>query len=508
MPGVSSAIRENVVVVGSGFGGICMGIRLRQAGRTDFVILEHAGDLGGTWRDNTYPGAACDIQSHMYSYSFEPNPRWTRMFSPQQEIWDYLRRCADKYGVTPHIRYHAEVTGARYDEDTARWCVEVNGVEAYSARVLVSAIGVLHQPKIPALPGVETYQGDSFHSAQWRHDVDLTGKRVAVVGTGASAIQFVPEIAKQAAQVDVYQRTAPWIMSRGDRPLTGREHKLFESLPFAQRLRRTAMYWALESRVLGFAMTPKLMKGAEWMARRHIRNQISDPELAAKVTPDYQIGCKRILISNDYYPTLTRDNVEVVTEGIREVRAGGIVTKDGTERPADAIIYGTGFVVSGNLRHIKVLGREGRDLNTEWDREGENAHLGITVNGFPNFFLVVGPNTALGHNSMIFMIEAQTSYVTQALAALDEVPGETSYVEVRPEVQKSFSERVQGALDHTVWNSGCSSWYLDAKGRNIAIWPSFTWRYWLKTRRLRRSEFVVGTASPAESTRPAETVAH
>jgi cation diffusion facilitator CzcD-associated flavoprotein CzcO len=485
---------RHVVVVGSGFAGICMGIKLKESGRDDFVILEEADDLGGTWRDNTYPGATCDVQSHLYSYSFAPNPNWTRMFSPQQEIWDYLRDCADRYGVSRHIRYRQRVTAARYDDDANVWWIDVDGVETYTADALVTGVGALHRPRIPSLNGADTFAGAAFHSAAWRHDVDLTDKRVAVVGTGASAIQFVPEIADQTRHIDVYQRTAPWVVPRGDRPISDRERTVFARFPLAQRSARNLVYWMREALVLGFALTPRLMKGAELLARRHIARQVKDPDLAAQVTPDYQVGCKRILISNDWYPTLQRPDVDLVTDAVVGLTDGAVVAADGRTRPADVIIYGTGFDVSGNLARLTITGRSGRSLKGEWQRDGQNAYLGIAVHGFPNLFLLVGPNSGLGHSSMIFMIETQVAHVMQALDLLDEA----GYVEVRDDVQRAFVSQVRGALDHTVWSTGCSSWYLDAQGRNIAIWPGFTWKYWLRARRLRPADYLLGGPAMAE----------
>jgi cation diffusion facilitator CzcD-associated flavoprotein CzcO len=483
------------VVVGSGFAGIGAAIKLKESGRHDFVILEKADDLGGTWRDNTYPGAACDVQSHLYSFSFAPNPGWSRMFSPQEEIWQYLRDCAQRYGVTPHIRYRQRVTGAHFDEEAGVWRVEVDGVERWTADALVMGVGALHEPRIPDLAGASDFAGPAFHSAHWRHDVDLTGARVAVVGTGASAVQFVPEIADRVAHLDVYQRTPPWVIPRGDRPISDRERMMFSRHPAAQRLARHAVYWTREVSVLGFALSPRLMKGVEWLARRHIARQVTDPEVAAKVTPGYQIGCKRILISNDWYPTLQRDHVDLVADPVIRLTRTGVVAADGAERPADVVVYGTGFVVSGNLTRIAVTGRGGRSLRQEWERDGENAYLGMTVHGFPNLFLLIGPNTGLGHSSMIFMIEAQLAHLLQALDLLDR----TGYVEVRADVQREFAREVQGALDHTVWNSGCASWYLDRHGRNVAIWPGFSWSFRLRTRRLRRSDYLLRPVTEPDS---------
>ncbi|TCC56555.1 NAD(P)/FAD-dependent oxidoreductase [Kribbella pittospori] len=478
-----------VVIIGAGFAGLCMGIKLRQAGCEDFVILEQAAALGGTWRDNTYPGCACDIPSYLYSFSFEQNPRWTRMFAPWDEILGYLQHCADKYGITPKIRYGAEVTEAAFDEATGRWTVTVNGDETIETQALVTGVGSLHEPKRPDLPGLDSFTGTTFHSAQWDHGHDLRGRNVAVIGTGASAIQFVPRIASEAGQLDVYQRTAPWVMSKPDRAIGPRERRLHERFPAGQRLIRNAIYWGLEGRGVGFAGSPKLMKGLELQAKRHLRKQVPDPDLRARLTPTYQIGCKRILYSNDYYPALSRSNVDLVTTPITRVTPTGVVTADGIERPCDTIVLGTGFDVSANLTRMPILGKDGVDLAEHWKREGIGAHLGITVAGYPNLFLLAGPNTLLGHSSMVFMIEAQVRYVMQALHLLRRRGA--SYVEVREEAQERFVSGIQAELGDTVWQSGCSSWYLDAAGRNSTIWPEFTVSYWRRTRRLDPADFVL-----------------
>ncbi|TWD73458.1 cation diffusion facilitator CzcD-associated flavoprotein CzcO [Kribbella amoyensis] len=479
--------QTEVAIVGSGFAGLCMAIKLRAAGVEDFVLLEQADELGGTWRDNTYPGCACDVPSYLYSFSFEQNPHWTRMFAPWDEILAYLRHCATKYGVADRIRYGAEVTEAVFDESAGRWTVTINGTETLEARALIAGVGNLHQPKLPDLPGLDTFAGTAFHSAQWNHGHDLTGRRVAVIGTGASAIQFVPRIAEQVGHLDLYQRTAPWITGKPDRAIGPRERGLHERFPAGQRLIRDAIYWGLEARGVGFAGTPKLMKGLELQARRHLRKQVPDPALRAKLTPDYQIGCKRILLSNDYYPALAQDHVDLVTTPISRVTPTGVVTTDGQERPCDTLVLGTGFEVSGNLTRLRLIGKDGVDLADHWKQHGIGAHLGIAVAGYPNLFLLVGPNTALGHSSMVFMIEAQVRYVLQALRMLRGA----AYVEVREEAQERFVDEVQGQLDNTVWQSGCSSWYLDDQGRNSTIWPEFTVTYWRRTRRLDPADFVL-----------------
>jgi cation diffusion facilitator CzcD-associated flavoprotein CzcO len=480
---------RDVVVIGSGFSGLCMAIKLKQSGRHDFVVLEKSDDLGGTWRDNTYPGCACDVPSHLYSFSFEQNPRWTRMFSPQQEIWDYLRGCVDTYDLAGHLRFGATVTSARFDESTGRWQVAVNGTEVIDCRVLVAGVGALHEPRIPALPGLETFTGTTFHSAHWRHDHELAGERVAVIGTGASSIQFVPRLAPSVERLDLYQRSAAWITPKPDPPIDAESQHRYARLPLLQRALRDAIFWALELRGLGFATTPKAMKLLEKQATAHLERQVRDLELRARLTPDYQIGCKRVLLSNDFYPALGRDNVTVVTDPIAAVTPTGIRTADGTQRAVDTIIFGTGFDVSASLTRLAVVGVGGTRLDEVWARDGAGAHLGINVAGFPNLFLLLGPNTGLGHNSVVFMIESQVRFAIQALDLLDR--RDASRIEVRPAAQRRFVARVQRRLARTVWQSGCTSWYQDENGRNVTIWPYFTWAYWLRTRRLREQDFTL-----------------
>jgi cation diffusion facilitator CzcD-associated flavoprotein CzcO len=482
-----------VVIIGSGFAGIGMGIKLKQAGRHDFVILEKDSDVGGAWRDNQYPGLTCDVPSFLYSFSFELNPHWTRMFSPGDEIWAYLQRCVDKYGLRSHLWLDAEVTGATYDDDAARWEVEVNGSELLDARVVVAGVGALHTPRFPALPGAEDFAGPAFHSSRWPQAVDFEGRSVAVVGTGASAIQIVPQLASRVAKLDVYQRSAPWIIPKPDRPIGDRERAFYARHPAAQRAVRDALYWAMEARGAGFALTPKAMGWLERLSRRYLQRKVPDPLLRAKLTPDYQIGCKRVLLSRDYYPALQRDNVQLVTAPIRQVTTDAIVDADGVTRRADVIVYGTGFDVSGPLTQMKVVGRDGEVLNDLWTREGARAHLGIVASGFPNLFLLLGPNTGLGHTSVVFMIESQIRYIVQALDLMDDTCADA--VEVRADVQGRLVDRVQSRLQGSVWQSGCTSWYLDANGRNIAIWPHFTWKYWLDTRRLNAGDFQLVHAS-------------
>jgi cation diffusion facilitator CzcD-associated flavoprotein CzcO len=478
----------SVVVVGTGFSGLAMAIQLRKAGVEDFVVLEKAGDVGGTWRENTYPGCACDVQSHLYSYSFEPNPGWSRMFAQQPEIAGYLRDCVDKYGLRRHIRFHTEFAGARFVDETGLWEIETGSGELIVAKAVVLAQGPLHKPLYPNVPGLDRFTGKTFHSAEWDHSYDLTGKRVAVIGTGASAIQFVPQIAEQAAQVTLVQRTPAWVMPKLDRRIGRFEQRLYAAFPFLQRLYRQSIYWRNEARVLGM-LHPRTMKLLEYVGRATIRRSVEDRALADALTPDFAVGCKRILISNDYYPALARDNVHVVTNGLSEVTADGIVTADGVTHQVDAIIYGTGFHVTTGYEDMRLIGRNGVKIQEAWGA-GPEAYLGAAVAGFPNLFMMLGPNTGLGHSSMVFMAEAQTRYITAALALLERTGARQ--LEVRAGVQAGFNDAVQRRLSNAVWaKGGCKSWYVDPDGRNRTLWPGYTFSYWWRTRRVNAADYVL-----------------
>ena len=476
-----------ILIVGTGFSGLAMAIRLKQAGFNDFLLLEKAGDVGGTWRENTYPGAACDVPSLLYSFSFEPNPGWSRAFSPQREILEYLRHTARKYGIMPHIRFHAEVDGAAFDEATGAWTVHTKDGESRRARALVLGNGALHLPSRPNIPGRDSFAGQAFHSAQWNHDYDLEGKRVAVIGTGASTIQIVPKLAPIVSKVHVFQRTPPWIVPRMDRAFTPEEQATFARAPWIQRARRAAVYWKFEARVLGFTVDQRLLKLGEIIAKKHLHSQIKDPALRAALTPSYKMGCKRVLLSDDYYPALTKPSVELVTTSIQAIEPGGVRTTDGQLREVDAIVYSTGFNVAEYLTPIHLTGIGGCDLATTW-RKSPEAYLGITVAGFPNLYLLMGPNTGLGHNSMIFMIEAQARYAVQCIQALRDQ--RLVSLDVRADTQSSFNVELQAKLVNTVWQSGCSSWYLTDTGRNASIWPGSTWDYWRRTRKVKLDDFV------------------
>ncbi len=470
-----------IAIIGCGFAGMCVAIKLKEEGIDSFTVFERDRELGGTWWANRYPGAACDVPSHLYCFSFAPKPDWSRIYAPQAEILEYMKDCADRYDLRRHIRFNTEVTGAEFDEVSGRWRVDLRSGDSVFARALVVGNGPLSKPAFPDIPGVERFEGKSFHSAQWDSGYDLTGKRVAVIGTGASAIQFVPEIARQVKEVHVFQRTPPWIIPRPDRAYTKREKWLFRTFPVLQKLHRWRIYWTLEARAPAFIRATWVMKLLALGALRHMRRQIREPTLRAALTPDYVVGCKRVLLSNDYYPALQRPNVELVTDAIAEIRADRVVTRDGRERAVDAIVYGTGFRATQSLSHLRFVGRRGRELNDVWrEQGGAQAYLGTTVAGFPNFILMVGPNTGLGHNSIIYMIEAQVAYVVQYLRALHE--RRLKYLDVRAPVQEAYNARLQERLKRTVWATGCKSWYLTESGKNVTLWPGYTFSF---RRRLR-----------------------
>ena len=464
-----------VLVVGAGFGGLAMAIRLDEGGERDFLVLERGSDVGGTWRDNTYPGAACDVPSQLYSYSFAPNPKWSRSFSPQAEIQAYIREVAERSGTLDRFVFDTRLDAAAWDEDRHLWRVTTSAGEL-TADVLVSAAGALSDPKAPDIDGFDSFQGEVFHSARWNHDYDLAGKRVAIIGTGASSIQIVPEIAPVVGHLDVYQRTAPWVIPRNDRDYTRLEKLAFKHVPAVQSIYRTAIYWGREMYVPAFTRQPKLALPAKKLALANIKKGIADPELRRKVTPDYQIGCKRILISNTWYPALARDNVDLVTDGIARVTPTGIVTKDGVEREVDVIIVATGFHTTDLPIAAQITGRAGVTLADHFAEHGMQAYKGTTVNGYPNLFFVVGPNTGLGHSSMVFMIESQAAYITDAISHL-KTNGIVS-AEPRAEVQAAFTDDLQKRMRRTVWSAGgCASWYLDDHGRNVTLWPRATFTF-------------------------------
>ena len=468
-----------VLIIGSGFAGLGMAIKLLDADEDDFLILEKGSVIGGTWRDNHYPGAACDVPSHLYSYSFAPNPRWTRKFADHAQIHAYMHDCVERYGLQGHIALHSEVAEAEFDAAQGLWLVRLVDGRELLAQNLISACGQLNRPAIPALPGIEQFTGPTFHSAQWRHDLDLKGLRVGVVGTGASAIQFVPRVQPLAAQLSLFQRSAPYVLPKPDRAYPAWERALYARMPWLQTLSRALMYGQHESWALAFVHMPWLMRLMRWRFTWHLRRQIADAAKRAALEPDYAMGCKRILISNDYYPALAQDNVAIVTSGIERVVADGIVTCDGVHHRCDVLIYGTGFTATDFLAPMQVRGLDGVSLHDVW-REGAEAYKGISVAGFPNFYLLYGPNTNLGHNSILYMLESQFRYVQ---GCLDQQRARgLRYLAVRQEVQARFNRQLQDKTKRTVWMQGCRSWYTHESGKNTNNWPGFTLTYRAQTR--------------------------
>lgn len=480
-----------VAIIGAGFGGIGAAVRLRQAGIDDIVILERADEVGGVWRDNTYPGCACDVQSHLYSLSFAPNPDWSRSYSRQPEIWAYLRQVVADFGLAPLIRFGHEVQAAAWDGAALRWRITTSRGPV-SAAVLVVGSGGLSEPAIPQLPGAERFAGRAFHSARWDHSFDLAGRAVAVIGTGASAIQLIPAIQPQVARLMVYQRTPPWVMPRHERPYTLAERRLLARFPALRLLARGWIYGLRELLVLGLRHPP-LMALVQRAALQHLAASVPDPALRARLTPDYTIGCKRILLSSDYYPAIQRPNVELITAPIAEVRAGSIVTADGVERAADALIYGTGFQVTSQPIVGRIRGCDGRTLAEHWGGSPV-AHLGTTVVGFPNLFLLQGPGTGLGHSSVLVMIEAQIAHLVSALELMRREG--LAALEPRPAAQAAYVAELDRHMAGTVWmNGGCRSWYLDDTGRNSTLWPGFTWQFRRRVWRINPAEYLLTAAT-------------
>jgi cation diffusion facilitator CzcD-associated flavoprotein CzcO len=469
-----------IVIAGAGFSGLATAIRLRQQGREDFLVLERAEDVGGVWELNTYPGCTCDVPSHLYSLSFAPNPEWTHTYSPQPEIRAYLRRTAEEFGVRSFIRTGVGVRRATWVTDEQRWRIETTAGK-FTASVFISAVGPLTEPNLPDVPGLSEFEGTLMHSARWDHDYDLAGKRVASIGTGASAIQYVPEIADRVEQLYVMQRTPPWVMPHGNRPITDFERALYRRLPLAQQLVRQGVYASRELLVLGMAKDPRLLGLLEKVSRSHVRKAIVDPELLEKVTPDYTVGCKRILPSNRWYPTLAKPNVELITGGLREVRGATVVSAGGVEREVDTIILGTGYHVTDIPFASHVRGRQDALLQDVW-AGSPRAFLGTSIPGFPNFFMLLGPNTGLGHSSMVYMIESQVDHVLGAIAGMERTGA--SVIEVRADAYERHNRDIDAHMRGTVWDTGgCSSFYIDRNGRNATLWPDWTWRFRQLSRR-------------------------
>ncbi|GAC1662039.1 MAG: NAD(P)/FAD-dependent oxidoreductase [Ktedonobacteraceae bacterium] len=492
LPNDSSAQKSptryvHIVILGTGFAGVGMAIQLKQHGYTDFIVLEKATESGGTWRDNTYPGCACDVPSHLYSFSFALNPRWSHAYSSQWEIQEYLHTCMERFGILPHIQWNSELQNATWHEDEQRWHVTTSQ-GTLTTDILILGNGPLSEPSLPSIKGIKDFAGTLFHSARWRHDYDLQGKRVAVIGTGASAIQFVPRIQPQVEHITLFQRTPPWVLPRMDHPIAAWQQTLFRILPITQRAIRSVIYWQRELFAAGFVYRQNMLKEGIKVAQEHLERQVPDPILRAKLTPTYVLGCKRVLISDDFYPAVSQPNVEVITEHIREVRAQSIVTEDGKEHEVDTIICATGFHVTDAQLPQRIHGRDGMALGDIWSPD-PHAYLGTTVAGFPNMFLLIGPNTGVGHTSMVFMIESQVAYILDCLRTMKQRALQT--VEVRAEREEVFNTEIQQRMQGTVWVSGCTSWYLDKHGRNTAIWPGFTFEFRRRTKHFDPQHYIL-----------------
>jgi cation diffusion facilitator CzcD-associated flavoprotein CzcO len=484
---------RSIAVVGAGFGGVGAAVMLSRAGHDDVTVFERGERVGGVWHHNTYPGAACDVPSHLYEFSFTPNPRWSRRYAPQAEIQTYLEDVARRYGVLDRIRTSTEVESARWDAERSRWMLETS-TGAHEADVLITACGQLSVPTVPPIPGLESFEGPAFHTARWRHDVDLTDRRVAVVGTGCSAIQVVPAIQPVVEQVDVYQRSPGWTIPKSDFAYRERTQRLFERLPALQRLDRAATFAFME--VGAAAMTSRrwLIRPFRLAGRMQINRAIKDPELRRKVTPTDEIGCKRIMLTDEWYPALTRPNVELVTDRIAEITPTGIRTEDGVDRPADVLVLATGFKSHAFTAPMEIVGSAGRTLAEEWDAV-PRAYLGMSVPDFPNMFLLYGPNTNGGTGSVIYTIEAGMAHVIAALGALERA--DARRIEVRRAAAEAFDRELRAALARTVWHTGCTSWYVDEDGNDPSQWPWLWSTYRRRTARVDPAVYELSRSAPA-----------
>jgi len=468
-----------IAIVGAGFGGLGLAIRLKQAGRDDFVVLEQADDVGGTWRDNTYPGCACDVPANLYSFSFAQAGTWSRRYPSQPELHAYLRDCAARFGVTAHLRLGTALREATYDAEHAVWRLHTD-TGTIAAHTLVLALGALHHPAIPDIPGRDSFAGASFHTARWDHGVALDGKAIGVIGTGASAVQLVPAIAGSAEGVVLFQRSAAWVLPKHDPEMRGVRRFIQHRGGPLRWLARAWTFWTHESRAIGFVSFPSLMAAAERRARSFAKRHLTDPALRDRMTPDYTIGCKRVLLSNDFLPALSRDTVRVVTDPIARITPDGVETRDGAHHRLDVLVYATGFQAANPLGDVRVTGRDGHRLDHAWNH-GAHAWLGLAVPGFPNMFLLGGPNTGLGHNSVVFMLEAQINHILRRLRA--------GPSEITSRAEAGFRAWLEARMRRTVWLSGCRSWYLDQAGRNTTLWPGYCVGYWWRTRFARASAY-------------------
>lgn len=480
-----------IIIIGCGFGGIGMGIKLKEAGIHSFTIFERADEVGGTWRDNTYPGCACDVPSYVYSFSFEPNPNWSNIFGHQPEIQQYLLDCVAKHQLRSHIRFNTAVVKAEFDEEKGLWTLTTDSGETHQARMVVSAVGGLTDPALPEIEGIEDFKGEMFHTARWNKNYDYHNKRVAVIGTGCSAVQVIPSIQPKVAHLDVFQRTAAWVMPRHDFSIGHQFKSYLARFPQLQSAIRGMLYWGSE------ALAPFLILDSKWLSKpfealayRNLKKHVKDPELRDKLTPHFQFGCKRMIVSDDYYPALTKDNVSLITSPIERVTAEGIITQDGEHHQLDCIILATGFDLSLAASPFEIYGRHGRALNEDWAADGAYAYKGVSIAGYPNWFSIMGPNTGPGHTSVLIYTEAQINYIMQAIDSLKE--HKLKYVDVRQDVMDEYNIGLQKRMKHTVWTSGsCVSWYLNADGTNHALYPGFAAEYCHRLKQFKLHEYQV-----------------
>jgi len=465
-----------VGIVGAGFGGLIAALELRGSGHNSFVIFERSTEVGGVWRENIYPGCACDVRTHLYSIASQPNPQWSSSYATQPEILNYLKDVVLRNDLQNHIRFETAIQEIKFLDNEGIWQVTDNKGGRHRLKVIILATGPHSRPSLPSIPGLENFQGRVFHSSAWDVSIDLVGKKVAVIGTGASAIQIVPNIASKVTHLTVFQRTPAWIISRNDRDITFVERWLFQHLPWTQVFARGLIYWLMELVGLAFLGNDLISRVLTKIALAKLRREIRDPLVRSKLTPNYTIGCKRILVSDDFYPAFNRPNVELVTDNISEIKPTGILTRAGRLHEADYIVFATGFIVADPDNYLRVLGKGGRVLTAEWEKYGTQAYLGITVAGFPNMTLLLGPNSGLSHSSALHVMESQMKYIAMYLAECMKA-GDKAFLDVKPEVQDLYNAQLQDRLTGTVWNSGCKSWYLDRNGVNTTIFPGLTNRY-------------------------------
>ncbi|MDZ7918183.1 MAG: NAD(P)/FAD-dependent oxidoreductase [Rhodococcus sp. (in: high G+C Gram-positive bacteria)] len=492
--------KPTAIIIGSGFGGLAAAIEMGRAGY-DYTVIEKGSDVGGVWRENSYPGAGCDIPSPLYSFSFDPNPEWPRRFSMQPDILSYLQNIATEYGVRDRTRFDTAVTSAEFDDATGRWRVHTDRGDDIEADVLVPAVGQLSRPAMPRIPGLDSFEGAAFHSAQWDHQHDLTGQRVAVIGTGASAVQFVPRIQPTVSELTLFQRSAPFVLPKPDRTYTRAHHAAFRRLPWTQQIGRGTFWGAGEAMTLGFTTVPWIGRLMKRIALTHLKVVVRDKALRRKLTPDYPVGCKRILFSSNYLPSLTKPNVDVVTDDVVEITPRGVRTAAGREYPVDTIIYGTGFTATEFLAPMKIVGLDGHELGESW-KDGARAYLGMTVPGFPNMFLMYGPNTNLGAGSIVFMHECQARYLSQAMQRLD--ASQAQFIDVDCSVEQRFDTEIQGRVQGGVWTK-CNNWYRNVSGRVSANWPGTMAEYRDRTEHFEASEYVFSSAPTSRV--PVDTIA-